>query len=312
MPSHFLRMTLTLTLFCAIALDHWLGEPRNAYHPLVGFGRWAAWLETVFRRPQHSPRLQKAFGLLAWLCALSVSAFGLLWLTIPPVAQTMFGITILYFCIGARSLQQHAYAVHSALTAGDLALARQQVGNIVSRQTADITMADVRRAAVESVLENGADAVFAPLFWFVLLGPFGALLYRFANTLDAMWGYKNPRYLHFGWAAARFDDLLNWIPARLTALSYAAIGNSRQAIDTWQNQAHLLDSPNAGPVMTAGAGALNLQLGGPAWYHGQLKQKPWFGGKQTPTNADIHRAMGLIYKTLALWLLLLSIGDSLA
>jgi len=305
-------MTLTLTLLCAVALDYCLGELSNQYHPLVGFGRWASRLETFFRRPQHTAQLQKALGLFAWLCALSASLVGLLGLTMPPSAQTLFNIATLYFCIGARSLQQHADAVYSALTADDLPLARQQVGNIVSRQTADMTMDDVRRATVESVLENGADAVFAPLFWFVMLGPFGALLYRFANTLDAMWGYKNQRYQHFGWAAARFDDLLNWLPARLTALSYAVIGNSRQAVYAWQHQAHLLDSPNAGPVMTAGAGAMNLSLGGPAWYHGRLKQKPWFGGKQTPTDSDIRLASGLIYKTLALWLLLIAMGDSLA
>lgn len=305
-------MTLTLTLLCAIALDYWLGEPRNAYHPLVRFGRWATWLESIFRKPHCSPKLQQARGMLAWLCALSPSLFALSYLTFPPAVQSLFCIAVLYFCIGARSLQQHANSVYSALTAGDLAFARQQVGNIVSRQTANMTMDDVRRATVESVLENGADAVFAPLFWFVLLGPFGALLYRFANTLDAMWGYKNSRFMQFGWAAARIDDLLNWIPARLTALSYAAIGNSRLAIRAWQNQAHLLESPNAGPVMTAGAGALNLQLGGPAIYHGQLKQKPWFGGEQTPTDADIPLASRLIYQTLVLWLLLISIGDYLA
>ncbi|MCK9608880.1 MAG: adenosylcobinamide-phosphate synthase CbiB [Methylomonas sp.] len=305
-------MTLTLTLLCAVALDYWLGEPRNAYHPLVAFGRWAAWLERVFRKPQYSPQGQKALGMMAWLCAMSPCLFFLLYLTLPPNQQTIFSIAVLYFCISARSLRQHAHAVHQALTADDLLAARLQVGKIVSRQTADMTMDDVRRATVESVLENGADAVFAPLFWFVLLGPFGALLYRFCNTLDAMWGYKTPRYRHFGWTAARFDDLLNWIPARLTALSYAAIGNSRQAIDAWQNQAHLLDSPNAGPVMTAGAGALNLQLGGPACYHGQLKQKPWFGGNQTPTDADIQLATGLIYHTLGLWLLLIGLGESLA
>jgi len=162
------------------------------------------------------------------------------------------------------------------------------------------------------VLENGADAVFAPLFWFVVLGPFGALLYRFSNTLDAMWGYKNQRYLYFGWAAARFDDLLNWLPARLTALSYALLGNTTQAIKSWRTQAHLLDSPNAGPVMTAGGGALQLQLGGPACYHGQLKQKPWFGGPQLPENGDIERASALMYRALLLWLVVIGAGDFLA
>lgn len=305
-------MTLTLTLLCAIALDYWLGEPPNTCHPLVAFGRWAARLEGIFRNPKHTPRLQTALGTLAWLCAMTPCGLGLAYLYLPTAGQFVFSVAMLYFCIGARSLRQHADAVRQASTDRDLPLARQRVGCIVSRQTADMTTNDVRRATVESVLENGADAVFAPLFWFVLLGPFGALLYRIANTLDAMWGYKNSRYLHFGWAAARFDDLLNWIPARLTALSYSALGNFRLAIKAWQNQAHLLDSPNAGPVMTAGAGALNLQLGGPAVYHGQLKQKPWFGGEHTPTDADIQRATGLIYKTLALWVLLISLGDSLA
>lgn len=188
-------------------------------------------------------------------------------------------------------------------------MARQRVGYIVSRQTDRMTAIDVRRAAIESVLENGADAVFAPLFWFVLLGPFGALLYRLTNTLDAMWGYKNQRYRYFGWAAARFDDGLNWLPARLTALSYALLGNTRQAIQAWRWHAPLLESPNAGPVMTAGAGALNLSLGGPATYHGQLKDKPWFGGAKQPGDQDILRAIRLIYQTLAFWWLLTAMTE---
>ena len=148
---------------------------------------------------------------------------------------------------------------------------------IVSRQTDKMTTNDVRKATIESVLENGADAIFAPLFWFIIAGPTGAILYRLTNTLDAMWGYKNTQYFYFGWATARFDDFLNWVPARLTALSYALLGKSLDAFKCWKNQAHLLDSPNAGPVMTAGAGALDIRLGGPAWYHGQLKDKISFG-----------------------------------
>ena len=188
-------------------------------------------------------------------------------------------------------------------------MARQKVGYIVSRQTEHMTAIDVRRATIESVLENGADAVFAPLFWFMLLGPFGALLYRLTNTLDAMWGYKNQRYLYFGWAAARLDDTLNWLPARLTASSYALLGNTPQAIQAWRRHAPLLESPNAGPVMTAGAGALNLNLGGPATYHGKLKDKPWFGGAKQPGDQDILRAIRLIYQTLAFWWVLIAITE---
>ncbi|MCQ8117468.1 adenosylcobinamide-phosphate synthase CbiB [Methylomonas rosea] len=305
-------MNLTISILLAVAIDFWLGEPRNAYHPLVMFGKWAAAIEKRLLDSRQSAFRQRISGGVAVLLVLLPCLLWLLILPGWPLLQTAVEVLILYFCIAARSLQQHALAVHAALMEADLPLARQQVGRIVSRQTKAMTEADVRRAAIESVLENGADAVFAPLFWFVVLGPFGALLYRFSNTLDAMWGYKNQRYLYFGWAAARFDDLLNWLPARLTALSYALLGNTAQAVKSWRTQAHLLDSPNGGPVMTAGGGALMLQLGGPACYHGQIKQKPWFGGLQAPENDDIKRACKLMCRTLLLWLILIGLGDSLA
>lgn len=305
-------MNLTISILLAVAIDFWLGEPRNAYHPLVMFGKWASAVEMRLLNNEQSAFRQRISGFLAVAIALVPCLLWLLLLPSWPLLQTAVEVLILYFCIAARSLQQHALAVHAALMEADLPLARQQVGRIVSRQTEAMTEADVRRATIESVLENGADAVFAPVFWFVVLGPFGALLYRFSNTLDAMWGYKNQRYLYFGWAAARFDDLLNWLPARLTALSYALLGNTEQAINAWRTQAHLLDSPNAGPVMTAGGGALLLQLGGPACYHGQIKQKPWFGGLQAPENDDIKRACKLMYRTLLLWLIVIGAGDALA
>jgi adenosylcobinamide-phosphate synthase len=305
-------VTLTITVLLAVALDYWLGEPRAAYHPLVAFGKWAGIIEGRLLRQTQSPASQKIAGCLAWLSVLTPCLAGLFFLPDWPLLQAIVDVAILYFCIAARSLQQHARAVYQALSGGDLTLARQEVGKIVSRQTGNMTEPDVRRAAIESVLENGADAVFAPLFWFVALGPFGALLYRFSNTLDAMWGYKNERYLYFGWAAARFDDVLNWLPARLTAISYALLGDTAQALKAWRNRAHLLDSPNAGPVMTAGGGALMLQLGGPAVYHGQIKHKPWFGGEQVPEDADISRACSLVHHTLFLWLIVIGLGDKLA
>ncbi|MGR8929115.1 MAG: adenosylcobinamide-phosphate synthase CbiB [Gammaproteobacteria bacterium] len=304
-------MTLAIILFTAVALDYCLGELPNAYHPLVAFGRWAAYMEKKFLVPGHGPRRQQIAGLFSVFCTL-IPCLLVLPLAWPPLmAQKVLSIIVLYFCIGARSLQQHAMAVYQALQQDDLMQARQQVGHIVSRQTENMSEADVRRAAIESVLENGSDAVFAPLFWFALLGPFGALLYRFSNTLDAMWGYKNERYIHFGWAAARLDDLLNWLPARLTALSYALLGNTRQALNCWRRHASLLESPNAGPVMAAGAGALNLRLGGPAIYHGQPKDKAWFGGDKTPENKEILRATRLVYRTLLLWTLTLSLVATL-
>lgn len=305
-------MALFPIVLLAVALDYVLGEPDNTYHPLAVFGRWAASVERTLLKPEQSPTRQKMAGVCALALALLPCAAALPILLLADEWQTLFGIALLYFCIAPRSLQQHAEAVRAALAVDDLELARCRVGYMVSRDTAGLDQAAVRRAAIESVLENGADAVFAPIFWFVIAGPFGALLYRFSNTLDAMWGYRNSRYQYFGWAAARLDDVLNWAPARLTALGYALLGRTGTALQAWREQGGLLESPNAGPVMAAGGAALNLQLGGPAAYHGEVKLKPWFGGERVPENGDIGRASGLVYRTLSLWLLLIALGGGFA
>jgi adenosylcobinamide-phosphate synthase len=187
-----------------------------------------------------------------------------------------------------------------------------RVGEIVSRDTSQLDEEAVARAGIESVLENGNDAVFGALFWFAFLGAPGALLYRLANTLDAMWGYRTPRFFYFGWAAARCDDLLNFIPARLTALSYALLGRTSQAISCWMKQAPAWDSPNAGPVMASGAGSLNLQLGGAAHYHGVLEARPPLGCGKAPDAADITRALALVQHSVWLWMAVLLLCGLLA
>ncbi len=157
------------------------------------------------------------------------------------------------------------------------------------------------------MLENGNDAIFGTLFWFALLGGPGALLFRLANTLDAMWGYRTERFNLFGRFAARFDDALNWLPARLTALSYALLGKTRTAFNCWRVQAPGWDSPNAGPVMAAGAGSLGIALGGAAIYHGQEEIRPPLGQGPAPVAADLYRAITLVKRSLWLWLSILFI-----
>ena len=143
----------------------------------------------------------------------------------------------------------------------------------------------------------------------MLLGGTGAVLFRLANTLDAMWGYKNPRFLHFGWAAARIDDALNYIPARLTALSYALFGETKRALACWRRQAPVWESPNAGPVMSAGAGSLGLALGGAAIYHGQIEERPVLGEGRPARGTDVPRALSLVRRSILLWLaVMLTIG----
>ncbi|MCK5728134.1 MAG: cobalamin biosynthesis protein CobD [Methylococcales bacterium] len=289
-----------LSIIIAVALDLYFGEPKKG-HPLIAFGRLVDKVEHIFFIESLSPVLQRTVGVLAWLLIMILFLVPLYFCQQIDFFNWVFAPIVLYFCIAATSLKQHGQAVFNALQQNDLTLAREMVARIVSRDCQEMDVLAVRRASLESVLENGADAVFAPIFWFLIAGPVGVVLYRLSNTLDAMWGYKSTRYLYFGWAAARLDDVLNFIPARLTALSYILLGNTALGWRCWQTQAAFLDSPNAGVVMTAGAGSLNLQLGGVALYHGIEKQKPLFGGKRLPENQDLYRANQLIDRTLMLW-----------
>jgi adenosylcobinamide-phosphate synthase len=284
--------------------DRLLGEPRRL-HPLVGFGRWANWLETRVRAWLPN----RAGGALAWLLAVGPwLALAMMLRTLHPAAQWAIDIMLLYFALGARSLTLHAEAIATPLAAGDLELARERVGRIVSRDTSALDAAGVARAGTESVLENGNDAVFGALFWFCLLGGPGALLFRLANTLDAMWGYRSPRFLHFGWAAARLDDALNWLPARLTALTYAVLGRRREALHCWRTQAPGWDSPNAGPVMAAGAGALAVILGGTAIYHGHQETRPALGFGKEADVTSLRGAVRLVQHGMLLWLGAVTLG----
>src|SRR5580698_963108 len=304
-------MTALVTL-AAVLLDALLGEPAR-WHPLVGFGRWAQYFERRLNADTtRSPLAQRLLG------ALAVTAAVVPWVLLVAVAGALpalhywVAVAALYFALGHQSLRQHAQRVHKALEAGNLDEARVQVSYMVSRDTAKMDARAVAAATVESVLENGNDAVFGALFWFVVAGAPGVLLFRLSNTLDAMWGYRTPRYLYFGWAAARFDDVLNFVPARLTALTYALIGSTRSALHCWRVQAPTWESPNAGPVMAAGAGALGVGLGGGAYYHGEWEERPPLGLGAPPDAGSIRAALRLVRSGVALWLLLVMAGELIA
>lgn len=291
---------LSLAMLAAVLLDRLLGEPP-CFHPLAGFGNLAKWVE------KHGYRASRASGVLAVSILLITLVYFSFLLQQIKVYGVLFSVVGLYFAIAPRSLREHAMRVTVAFSANDLPGARQAVGMMVSRNTAQLDEEGVSRATVESVLENGNDAIFAALFWFAVAGLPGVVLYRLSNTLDAMWGYRNPRYNEFGWAAARLDDVLNYLPARLTALSYTLLGNTSSAWTCWRQQAPRWDSPNAGPVMAAGAGALQVKLGGAAIYHGKLEQRPDLGCGKAAAPADIARAVTLVQRTLYLWLVLITL-----
>jgi adenosylcobinamide-phosphate synthase len=289
----------TLIAAGALLLDRLLGEPRR-FHGLVGFGWLATRLEVslnpVARQSFPNQRIQGAAGVLLLLVPLTLLAF---WLGRLPIAGPVVDLLLLYFAVGHRSLHEHARAVLAPLMQGDTEAARRAAARMVSRDSAAIEPAS---ATVESVLENGNDGVFGALFWFFIAGGTGALAFRLVNTLDAMWGYRNSRFLYFGWAAARLDDVMNYVPARLTALTYALLGNMRSALSCWKTQAPSWDSPNAGPVMAAGAGALHVRLGGAARYQGEWHERPQLGIGKPPAANDIERALTLVRHGVYLWL----------
>lgn len=287
-----------LALITAVLLDAWLGEPKR-WHPLVGFGWLASKIEHACN--QNMPSLiARVVGLGAWLLLL-LPFIAISYLAHQSPLAWVIDVVLLYLAIGAQSLTQHALQVHTPLQQGSLPQARHAISMIVSRDTSQLNETEIATATVESVLENGNDAIFGAIFWFVLLGGPGAVLFRLANTLDAMWGYRTPRFLYFGWAAARLDDILNLIPARLTALSYALCGHTRTALKCWMAQSSTWYSPNAGPVMSAGAGALQVQLGGNAVYHGTAKQRPVLGMGVLAHTQHIVAATKLVKRSIVLW-----------
>ncbi len=305
-------MTAAIIMFTALILDRLFGEAKH-WHPLVGFGKLAQFVE--LRMNINSASQAKLRGLFS-LLLLIIPLLGITaYISYSYNTYFIFETIVLYLAIGARSLVEHAQRVADALSLKQTDKARTFTSYLVSRDTHAMSETEMSRATIESTLENGSDAIFAPLFWFFVGGAPAVVLYRLSNTLDAMWGYRTERYLHFGRAAAQLDDILNYIPARLTAISYACVGHFQSALQCWRTQAAACKSPNGGPVMTSGAGALALQLGGPASYHGIVEDCQLIGCGERPLVNDIMRAIKLVQRSIYLWMslaLIAAVGLSLA
>lgn len=279
-----MRISLECQLLGAMALDFAVGDPRWFPHPVRGIGWLAIQLETWTRRGFRSARLAGIITLILVLAATGAAAAGLLallgWWS--PLAADLGGLFLIYLCLATRDLADHAWRVEKALSDDDLELARRQVAMIVSRDANLLDRRGVARSAIESVGENLIDGVTSPLFFCLLGGPVAGCLFKAASTMDSMVGYRTERYLLFGWASARFDDLLNWIPARLTfpfiALA-AAILRLRPlaALRLGWRDRRKHASPNSMWGEAPMAGALGIQLGGPTPYHGTWREMPLIG-----------------------------------
>jgi adenosylcobinamide-phosphate synthase len=213
-----------------------------------------------------------------------------------PLAGFLAAAIISYTCLAARSLHSESALVANALVAGNLAEARRSLSYIVGRDTANLDEAEIWRALVETVAENTSDGIIAPIFWLTLGGPVAGIAFKAVSTLDSMVGYKNERYLHFGWASARMDDLLNFIPARITALLIALAAapaglSPRGAMIVTLRDRMKHPSPNSGHPEAAAAGALSIQLGGKAFYGGKESWKEMIGDPHTPLDERAYRGM---------------------
>ena len=284
------------------AMDAALGDPRNMLHMVVVFGKVISFWEKILYNMKNKRFAGLLLVVLTLLCC-GVPIALVLWLAwrIHPILYAAVGSFLCWQCLAARSLRDESDLVRVPLTEGDLPKAREMVGRIVGRDTDALDEAGVTRAAVETVAENTSDGVIAPIFYIALGGPLGGCLYKAANTMESMVGYKNDRYIDFGRCAALFDDVVNYIPARLAALelvlaAYLTGMDGKNAWRIWKRDRRNHASPNSAQTESAVAGALGLRLAGDAVYFGKLHKKPYIGDDLRPIEPeDIRRSHRLMF-----------------
>lgn len=304
----------------AMAVDALLGWPSPLFarigHPVTWLGRLIGAIDAGWNRASAPPALRRAAGIAGTLLVIAL-AVALGWLLqsllhfLSPwvwIQIALVGV-LAWPLVALRSLHDHVAVVANPLQGGDIATAREAVSRIVGRDPAALDEAGIARAAIESLAENASDGIVAPVFWGALFGLPGILGYKAINTLDSMIGHRSERHEAFGWAAARIDDVANFIPARLTGFLFVLLAPKRsEALSCMTRDARRHRSPNAGWPEAAMAGALGVRLSGPRIYHGSATDEPWLNeGARDPLAADIiegltiyRRAMLLLAGVLAI------------
>ncbi|TAN64136.1 cobalamin biosynthesis protein CobD [bacterium] len=287
---------LAIVLFAAYILDLAIGDPRWLPHPIRLIGCFIVFFEGVLRRASASPGVQRFCGALLTVLVVGLSyVLTALFLYIASgISEYLFfalSVYVAWSCLAIKSLKKEAEGVLRALKEQGIADARQRLKRIVGRDTQNLSKVDVLRATAETVAENTSDGVVAPLFYFMLGGPALMLAYKAINTLDSMVGYKNEKYRYFGTASARLDDIVNYVPARLSAalmvlavfiLGYNWKGSLKTVLSDGKNH----PSPNSGVPESAVAGAFGLRFGGPSSYGGVVSQKPFIGNGAAESSVE--------------------------
>ena len=289
-------------------IDFIVGDPQGLWHPVCGIGSLISRMEKKLRKnTEDTPQnlLLAGAALAVTIPCMTVVITAVLLLAagfIHPYLRFVLICVLDGWILAARSLKTESMKVYRRLKEKDLNGARYAVSMIVGRDTERLTAEGVTRAAVETVAENASDGVIAPLLFLLFFGPVGGFFYKAVNTMDSMVGYKNEKYLYFGRAAAKLDDLVNYIPARLTGLAFTAAAclipgmSGKNAFKIWRRDRRNHKSPNSAQSESACAGALGVQLAGDAWYFGELYHKPAIGDALRPIEPeDIPRANRLMY-----------------
>lgn len=316
-------MEIIIALVIGWLLDLWLGDPERLPHPVVAMGRWISFWEHRLNKGKH----RKAKGAIVAVTSIALTfalTWGLLWgmeqLT-PEEAPSLLGragggaaIAILvFFCLAGHTLRREVRWVFEAVDRS-LDEGRRQVARIVGRDTQQLSAQEVRTAALETLAENLSDGVIAPLFWFMLLGVPGMMMYKMINTLDSMIGYHSERYIDFGCWAARIDDVANFLPARITALLMLLVSTieplrrSGSALSFLFKYGPQHASPNSGWPEAALAYILNCRFGGPHDYFGEYFYKPYIGTNPKPlTTEDMRISLRVCFRTECLAVLLVAL-----
>jgi adenosylcobinamide-phosphate synthase len=307
-----MEMVSPWIFLAAWVLDRIVGDPVRWVHPVQVMGwlisRWRDW---SFRYLKDAPFLLRLSGVVLTLL-LTLGSAAVAWAIIhgAGLIHPLFGwgteVVILASSLAGRSLQDAAWAVLKPLEAGNLSQARETLAIYVGRDTENLDSSEVLRAVVETVAENTTDGVLAPLFWAVIGGAPLVIAFKAASTLDSMIGYRQELYEPFGWAGARLDDVLNWVPARLMALSVGILsGKLRTVLRIVQRDAAQDPSPNAGVSIAAFAAALGVRLGGENSYRGEKKIKPFLGDALYPlTQETAEQTLKLLDRLQILWLVI--------
>ncbi|TQF31282.1 adenosylcobinamide-phosphate synthase CbiB [Bradyrhizobium sp. UNPA324] len=293
----------------AMAVDALSGWPSWLFarigHPVTWLGRLIGAIDRSWNRAPDPPALRRAAGVAGALLVVAFSVvIGWMIQALLPTGwiQIVLVGALAWPLVALRSLHDHVAAVAKPLQAGDIAASREAVSHIVGRDPAALDEAGIARAAIESLAENASDGIVAPVFWGALFGLPGILGYKAINTLDSMIGHRSERHEAFGWAAARVDDVANFVPARLTGFLFVLLAPRRSgALACMTRDARRHRSPNAGWPEAAMAGGLGVRLSGPRIYHGSITNEPWLNeGARDPLAADIGEGLTIYRRAMLL------------